>query len=502
MRRVERYIRGALAPPFRPGSAYDELAEVKLSGTPNPTYDAVRSLLRLWAGDGEADRPLCRVIEPGMRVTVKPNLVLHTHPAGEEALRGTVTDGAVLRPILDYVGQALRGQGTIAIAESPVRFTDFRRAVEFVGLDVVLDEIAETWNVDVELIDIRDQAAADPADFARTLRIQALPGDPRGGVNIDLGRFSAMDDLGESMSRLRSTAAVGENETRKQHRPGKHVYELSRTVLDSDVIISVPKLKTHKKAGMTGAMKNFVGAVIRKEWLPHHRRGAPSVGGDEFAEDVDPRLKFREHVKDLRLQTRFGNWFARPGIWMYQNWIKGTSIDFLKVRRQSPMVNGGWSGNDTCWRMVHDLFRAVLYARADGSLAEQPVRVPLTIVDGLVAGEGDGPLRPHARNAGILAMGYDAPWVDYFMSLTMGLDPTKIPMIDVALRRDLPLPLTDLARADVHLVSDSAELLAQLQEGKPADDPFIPPAGWARHFFDEKMYQRALRQQSGAVSDY
>jgi uncharacterized protein (DUF362 family) len=502
VRQLGGYARGSPAPPFRPGTRYAELDKVEPAASPNPTYEAVRALLRLWAGDDDAAEPFGGVIQPGMRVTIKPNLVLHQHPAGEDALRATVTDGAVLRVILDYVAQALHGDGTIVIAESPVRFTDFRRVVEFVGLDLVLDDVASTWNVNVELIDIRDQAAANPADFARTLRVRALPGDPRGGVVVDLGRCSAMEELGDRMGRLRSTAAVGENETRNQHQSGKHVYELSRSVLDADAIISVPKLKTHKKAGMTGAMKNFVGAVIRKEWLPHHRRGAPSVGGDEFADDVDPRLKLREHAKDLRLQTRFGNWLVRPGIWMYQHTIKGTPIDFLKVRKQSPMVNGGWSGNDTCWRMVHDLFRAVLYARPDGSLADRPVRVPLTIVDGLIAGEGDGPLRPHERNAGILAMGYDAPWVDYYLSLMMGFDPSRIPMVDVAIRRDIAMPLTEFSRADIELVSDSADLSAGLRAGQPAADPFIPPAGWARHFFDERMYELALRQQMGAVADY
>src|SRR5262249_51801329 len=155
------------------------------------------------------------------------------------------------------------------------------------GLDLVLDDISSTWKVAVEMIDIRDQVVADSHTFHASLSVRHQAGDPRGGVQIDLADQSAFEAIRDSMHRLRSTAAVGRNEAGAQHQPGRHIYEFSRSVLDADAIVSVPKLKTHKKAGITGAMKNFVGAVIRKEWLPHHRRGAPSVGGDEFADEID-----------------------------------------------------------------------------------------------------------------------------------------------------------------------------------------------------------------------
>src|ERR1022692_1434372 len=50
---------------------------------------------------------------------------------------------------------------------------------------------------------------------------------------------------------------------------GAHRYAVGNTVLSADVILNVPKLKTHMKTGMTGALKNFVGIVGSKDFLPH-----------------------------------------------------------------------------------------------------------------------------------------------------------------------------------------------------------------------------------------
>jgi uncharacterized protein (DUF362 family) len=506
--RVDRaYARGPLTPPYHPGQRYPELGPVPVSGEPNGTYNAVRDVFRLWHTGklSNTDRdfsPLSGHIQPGMRVVIKPNLVLHTHPSGEGGLYGTVTDGAVLRVVLDYVALALRGSGTITIAESPIRATDFNAIVRWTGLDRVLDDIASTWGVHVELVDVRDQTVADVRTFETSLRVRRQAGDPRGGVRVDLGTHSAFEAVGDSMNRLRSTAAVGKNEAREQHLPGRHLYELSRSILDADAIISVPKLKTHKKAGITGAMKIFVGAVVRKEWLPHHRRGAPSVGGDEFADDIDANLKLREWAKDLHMQSRFGRWIVNPGVWLYQHTIKGTALDVARVRQQSPMVNGGWSGNDTCWRMVHDLYRAVLYAGPDGTLGSDRRRLPLTIVDGLIAGEGDGPLAPDPRNAGILMMGYEAPWLDHFAALLMGYDPAKIRQIERALDPNVPLPLSTLRRDELDLCCDPADLTDALGRGIPAPDPFVPPAGWARHLVGEEMFRVAMKRQSKGSLDY
>jgi len=40
--------------------------------------------------------------------------------------------------------------------------------------------------------------------------------------------------------------------------PSKNEYLISNTILEADVIINLPKPKTHRRAGIIGAMNNLV----------------------------------------------------------------------------------------------------------------------------------------------------------------------------------------------------------------------------------------------------
>jgi uncharacterized protein (DUF362 family) len=502
--RVDGYSRGRLAAPYRPGSSYPELPLVTPASASNRTYEAVRELLRLYAGavDGARFCPLAGLVEPGMRVVIKPNLVALRSSEDEDTRWATITDAAVLRPIADYVACALQRDGTITVADSPLRATDFAGLARWTGLEAMLDDVSRTWGVSVELVDLRDEVVADAATFDRTLQTRRQGGDPRGVLEVDLGADSLLEELGGGIARLRSTAAVGANDTAASHRPGHHLYALARSVTDADFIVNVPKLKTHKKAGITCGLKNYVGAVVRKEWLPHHRRGSPALGGDEHADDASWRLKLRERLKDAHRQTRSGRLLLTPAKWLYRQWLQDRPGDPLDVPDEGPMANGGWSGNDTCWRMVLDIVRALLYARVDGSLARERVRRQLTIVDGLLAGEGDGPLRPTPRRAGLLLAGTDVAWVDYCATLLMGFRPHLIPQIDRATRLGGDRPLTSLRRADLDVRSTNASVLAQLARDQPAGDPFMPPLGWARHLAGDDVFALALRTQAASSLDY
>jgi uncharacterized protein (DUF362 family) len=60
------------------------------------------------------------------------------------------------------------------------------------------------------------------------------------------------------------------------------------------------------------------------------------------------------------------------------------------------------------------------------------VRPALTIVDGIVGMEGDGPIMGTARPVGFLAMGQDLPAVDATCARVIGLDPARIVYLDAA----------------------------------------------------------------------
>jgi uncharacterized protein (DUF362 family)/Pyruvate/2-oxoacid:ferredoxin oxidoreductase delta subunit len=80
-----------------------------------------------------------------------------------------------------------------------------------------------------------------------------------------------------------------------------HQLELAREVLDAEVIINLPKLKTHQMMGYTGAVKNLFGSVVgmRKVRL-HLQAGADPAFFAlmllELAEHIPPALSIMDAV--------------------------------------------------------------------------------------------------------------------------------------------------------------------------------------------------------------
>lgn len=93
---------------------------------------------------------------------------------------------------------------------------------------------------------------------------------------------------------------------RRHHAEARHEYLLANSVLDADLVINVPKLKTHIKAGVTAALKNLIGINGHKEYLPHHTNGCPASGGDQYPH--------RSYVKPVRNWVDDRYWrLAVPG---------------------------------------------------------------------------------------------------------------------------------------------------------------------------------------------
>jgi uncharacterized protein (DUF362 family) len=120
---------------------------------------------------------------------------------------------------------------------------------------------------------------------------------------------------------------------------------LSRTIESADVLISLPKLKTHHWAGMTASMKNFFGVVP-------------------------------------------GAVYGWPKNLLHAKGIPNSIVDL----------------NAT-------------------------IKPHFTIVDGVTAMEGDGPIMGRPRPLGMLAMGTDLVAVDATCARVIGLDPWKIPYL-------------------------------------------------------------------------
>ena len=233
---------------------------------------------------------------------------------------------------------------------------------------------------------------------------------------FDLGDDSWLAPITEPGTEFRVTQ-YDPDKLRDNHRPGVHRYLVAREVVDADVILSLPKLKTHKKAGITGALKNMIGINGFKEYLPHHRKGSPKAGGDCY--------KSASWLKALA-----EDWLDRA------NRSRATSLRFLHfnaaavankidmmLRAGDSNIDGSWCGNDTVWRTCLDLQRIVHYGTRNGKIASARQREVITVTDAIIAGEGDGPLFPSPVPLGIMTFGDDVAALEWVHARLMGMDP-------------------------------------------------------------------------------
>jgi len=290
-------------------------------------------------------------------------------------------------------------------------------------------------------------------------------------VLYDVGSDSALEAITGPNSEFRVTM-YNPDLLNRTHKPGKHQYLIARDVIDADVVINVPKLKTHKKACITGALKNLVGINGHKEYLPHHRKGGALGGGDCYS----GRSHLKRVVEDLLDATNRAQGTVTKGILSYAVRL-GMAVG--SVAGANNNYEGSWHGNDTVWRMSLDLQRVLHYGRADGTLTDHAQRTVLTITDAIIAGQGEGPLAPTPIELGIMTLGVNPAAVEWVHALLMGLDPERIPLTREAFGpHRYPLthfPPDDIAiRVDGHPVV-ATELFAR--HGRA----FRVPSGWRGH---------------------
>jgi uncharacterized protein (DUF362 family) len=468
------------SPPYSPGKAYPEYpfgSEISADET-NHAYDGVRDALRLMGCDvahyGRKDwSPLGGIIRPGDTVVLKPNFIREfreTQTGHEDCL---ITHGSIIRAVLDYAYIALQGRGRIVVADAPQNDADFDAIRRITGLDEIQEFYRNHAHFDVEVFDLRPERAKKINGVI--IGHEPLPGDPGGYVRVDLGRHSMFAEV-ENLCHLLYGSEYDTSEIRRHHSGGIHEYLISGTVLNADCVINLPKLKTHKKTGITVCLKNLVGINGNKNWLPHHRLGTPAQGGDQFADDcLRHRIERTVMAGFRRLFPLFGparRVLAKPLLRVGKRAFGDTNADAIR--------SGNWYGNDTTWRMVLDLNRILLYADCDGHLRNHPTRRLFCIVDGIIAGEGNGPLDPTAKRAGLVLAGANPLAVDLVAARLMDFDFLSLPMLSQGAAIH-PLPLTVFSRDDVACVCNVADFHGRLAEVKGLNMRFRPHFGWRGH---------------------
>ena len=455
---------GAVYPPDAPFSP----------ATDNQVLSGVRAVLRDLGLDaahaGQADwNPLGDLLQPGQRVLIKPNLVLDRHPRGGD-LFALITHGSVVRALLDFAARALEGRGTICIGDSPLQTTDFEAATQAAGLAAVCADARRRHpGLDVQLLDFR-KVVSQRDERGHIAAWREAAGDPAGYAVFDLAADSALAPLGPAARHFR-VSNYEAADTQQYHAAASHRYVIARSVLDADLIINVPKLKTHCKVGVTLGLKNFVGTVGRKQCLAHHREGGAGQGGDEY-----PGRSLLKRWSE-QLERRIDGTPAgvrREALKL----VYRVNERLIRTLGLNPVRDGGWYGNDTCWRMTLDLVRIARYGRADGTMADTPQRPILTLLDGITAGEGEGPLEAVARPTGALLGGLNPVQVDRAAARFMGFDPDRIPL----LRGALQLARWPLASGDADDVRVNGEPVPGHALGdRRIGPPFAPPLGWVGH---------------------
>jgi uncharacterized protein (DUF362 family) len=347
----------------------------------------------------------------GKRVLLKPNWVKHSSsPDDEVCLR---THDHFLLAVLSAIIKQKPAQ--IVIGDAPIQGCQWNKmlSVSFVSQVKV---ISEKYNVPVYIKDFR-RVTFDPDNNVLQ--------NERSGLDefliFNLGKESYLEEITVPGKNLFRVSQYNPDRFTESHSPGVHKYCITKELFESDIVFSLPKIKTHQKAGITAALKNIVGLNGDKDFLPHHRIGGTAFGGDSY-----PGNNYLRYISELFLD----NANRKKGKSSYQIWLKLSSLFWkLSLPKQLHQPSAAWYGNDTTWRMVMDLNKIVFYGRPDGTLADTEQRQFYSLSDGIIGGQGDGPLKPKPLHLGIIMFSNTSSWNDICAATIMGLDPNKIPLL-------------------------------------------------------------------------
>ena len=461
---------------FSPHERHPEYPFETVAERPNPAYEAVRRVLAQSGLDRErygtsAWNPLGDLLEPGSRVFILCNFVYHRRfQESEQDFQAKCIHGSVLRALCDYVWLAVGPEGRIQFGNSPLQACDWEKVLSETGASTVLDFYRKR-GLPIEAKDLRLWVTRRDL-MGRVVSVEDREAS-REGVEIDLAGASFLDEIAvgaHGPARFRISDYRPER-IEAFHANHRQRYVVHRDVLEADAVVSLSKLKTHEKVGITCGLKGFVGMVGHKDCLAHHRFGSPDVGGDEYPHS-------RRFLQPI---SRFQDWVQGrdPGSPLQGLLQVADRTSRRAIRRLGFDMAGAWYGNDTCWRMALDLARIAHYADANGVMQDEPQRRHLSLVEGIVGGEGDGPLSPSPVNAGVLAFCDSVAWGDHVAARLMGFEPATIPIVRESLR-DVRYPLVAQPPVPPHVVVDGEE--------RPLEDlagvrgaPFRPPRGWRRH---------------------
>lgn len=415
-----------------------------------------RSIDRLWSYLGWEN-----LIPAGARVLIKPNFVLH-HNQGNGGMDPMITHQSVVKEVTHAVLQTAAAE--VVVGDAPIQTADFGALLEVTGLGEWAEALQE---IDSRFKGVKDfrRTTARYVNGVRVAEENVLPEDDF--VLFDLGSDSLLEPITDEKDDFRVTC-YDPRLMAKTHGKGRHRYLVARDVLEADVVINLPKLKTHKKAGITCALKNLIGINGNKEYLPHHRIGGTNLGGDCYP--GDSRVKrMLEYAADQQNTTDSG---TVGRVW---GGVATQLNRVLHLMGDSLGIEGSWIGNDTIWRTGLDLNRVLLYGETDGSMSSETRRRVVHLADAVIAGQGDGPLSPQPLPLGLLFAGNNAACMDWFGALLLGYDPRLLPIVREAFA-EFRWPISTAQPEEIRLLGDWGE--DKIDRIKIKEMPVVHPLGW------------------------
>jgi uncharacterized protein (DUF362 family) len=433
------------------------------------TYSDLNAAAALYERTGES-LAAHRIASPRPTIFLLCNFVCHKRSNETwRQFQGKTTQCEVLYPLIEQILAVYGDDVRIRIGNAPLQGAVWERIVVEVGLDRLVKHFRERLHADViELCDLRLHVRElNGRHLTSYVRQENEYGSDR-CVLVDLAEKSLLEEVTRDDTAFR-VLDYGTDRIVRCHSPGKHVYIIARKVLESDLIISVPKLKTHEKVGITTGIKGCVGIIAHKDCLPHHRKGSSAEGGDEYQRPSRMR----------RLLSDYHDFVNRLPASVAANCLLFTDRVLRKLhsRRKACFSAGSWSGNDTAWRMSLDLARISLYATADGQMASQPVRRHFVLTDGVIAGEGQGPLNVDPVALGYLGWSEDLAASDLVNSAAMGINLDLLPIVRQAFQ--LPdYPITALTRPEDVAISLEGRRMSLQEFRRTQGRSFRMPRGW------------------------
>jgi hypothetical protein len=350
------------------------------------------------------------------KILLKPNWVRHNIKKSDDIC--LCTNENFIITLLEYILE--QTPLSVVIGDAPIQGCKWEKL------------LSENFYKEIERLKIKFSIDIEIKDFRRTIldvKNNKIAKDLRpitDYIIFDMGKNSYLDPVSRNDKNPFRITDYDPERLAKSHSLGMHKYCLTKDIFDADIVITIPKVKTHQKSGLTNSLKIIVGVNGDKDFLPHHRKGGSKDEGDCYP-GCNLLRKYAENILDYSNKN--------IGKWNFKILRKVVSLLWkLSNPAKEQNLGAAWHGNDTVWRMVMDLNKIALCGKKDGTLSDVPQRAIFTLCDGIIAGQGDGPLLPEPLEFGIISFSNNSYYTDICMAQLLQMDIDKIPLLKEAKR--------------------------------------------------------------------